>query len=289
MVARSLSVAKRVKGWWDAYARKDFTNKSASLSFYTIISIFPLVLVLITFLGHFVPQDVLVRETVRMVEQFFPLQNPVFLKGIESLFTKRRTFGWFGGVTLVLSSRLLYLNLEHFVNDLLRTGRRHYLLRRVFFVVWLAGSMLVLLTPLLLGAVRKTLSFFDLYLPPALASRGVFLASAFLMFFCAVLILPTRRIPVKRMVAGGLIFAGALVAGQMGFKTLTVRSVAQYNLIYGSLASLILGAIWIFYFFQMFLMLIYWTGRSHASPEESDPPGIKSDYASLTVKNRFLL
>lgn len=264
MTKRVLAAAKRAKVWWDAYARKDFTNKSASLSFYTIISIFPLVLVLVTFLGHFVSQDVLVKETMQMVEQFFPIQNPAFLKGLKSLFIKGRTFGWFGAVTLILSSRLLYLNLEHFVNDLLHTDRRrNYFLRRLFFIVWLAGSMLVLLTPLLLGVVQKTLSLFDLFLPPALASRGVFLASAFLMFFCAALILPTRRVAVSRMLMGGLVFAGALVAGQTAFKTLTMRSLAQYNVVYGSLASMILGAIWIFYFFQMFLMLIYWTGKKH--------------------------
>ncbi len=262
---------RRLKSWWDAYVRKDFTNKSASLSFYTIVSIVPLVLVLTTVLGHVVPQKVLVHETMQMIEQFFPIQNAVVLKSLESLFVKRRTFGWFGVVTLLLSSRLIYLNLEHIVNDLLQTGRkRNYLLRRLFFLVWLAGSMLVLLTPLLMGAVRQTLSVFDLILPPALASRGVFLFSAFFMFFCAALILPTRRVPVKRMLAGGALFAVALVAGQIAFKTLTERSVAQYNLLYGSLASLMLGALWIFYFYQMFLMLIYWTGRTHSTLEAKE-------------------
>src|SRR5262245_40636299 len=133
MVSRTVRLAKLIKNWWNAYVRKDFTNKSASLSFFTIISIVPLVLVLVTLLGHLVPQDVLVRETVRLVEQFFPLQNPVFLETIRSLFAKRRTFGWFGLFTLLFSSRLLYLNLEHFVNDLLRMDRRkNYFLRRLF-------------------------------------------------------------------------------------------------------------------------------------------------------------
>src|SRR6185295_18280447 len=105
MVSRTVRLAKLFKSWWDIYVRKDFTNKSASLSFFTIISIVPLVLVLTTLLGHLVSQDVLVHETVRLVEQFFPLQNPVFLKTIESLFSKRRTFGWFGLATLLFSSR----------------------------------------------------------------------------------------------------------------------------------------------------------------------------------------
>jgi membrane protein len=270
--SRAVLVTRRLKGWWQAYARKDFTNKSASLSFYTIISIVPLVLVLTTILGHVVPQKVLVHEMMQMIEQFFPIQNPVVLKSLESLFVKRQAFGWFGVVTLLFSSRLLYLNLEHIVNDLLQTGRkRNYLLRRLFFLVWLTGSMLVLLTPLLLGAVRQTLAVFDLALPPALASRGVFLVSAFLMFFCAALILPTRRVPVRRMLLGGVLFSGALVAGQTAFKALTVRSVAQYNLLYGSLASLMLGALWIFYFYQMFLMLFYWTGKTHEGAERLTP------------------
>lgn len=260
----AVAVAKVLKGRWDAYKRKDFTNKSASLSFYTIISIVPLVLVLTTLLGQVVPQEVLVHEMMQMIEQFFPIQSPVVLTSLESLFVQHRTFGWFGVATLLLSSRLLYLNLEHIVNDLLETGRkRNYLLRRLFFLVWLTGSMLVLLTPLLLGAVRRTLSIFDFILPAALASRGVFLFSAFSMFFCAALILPTRRVPVRRMLAGGAVFACALVAGQIAFKALTERSLAQYNLLYGSLASLMLGALWIFYFYQMFLLLIYWTGKKH--------------------------
>lgn len=267
------------KGYWDTYVRKDFTNKSASLSFYTIISIFPIVLVLTTFLGHFVRQDVLIRETMRLIEQFFPFQNPMIFKTLEALFAKRRTFSWFGGLALLFSSRLLYLNLERIVNELLETGRkRNYLFRRLFFFVWLIGTMLVLLTPLLLGAVRKTLSVFDLFVPAAFASKGIFLLSSFLMFFCVVAIVPTRRIAMKRMVMGSLIFAGGLLLGQMGFKTFTARSVAQYNLVYGSLASVILGAVWIFYFYQMFLILIYWTGRHHDGIE---PPAvaIRTDYA----------
>jgi membrane protein len=271
MVQRALSVAKRLKGWWDAYVRKDFTNKSASLSFYTIISIVPLVLVLVTLLGRFVPQDVLVRETVRLVEQFFPLQNPLFLKSIESLFAKHRTFGWVGLITLLFSSRLLYLNLEHFVNDLLHMDRRkNYFLRRLFFLIWVTATMSMLLTPILLGGLRKSLSYFDIVIPGVLSSKGIFLLLSFLMFLIVMLVLPTRRIPLKRAAAGGLVFAAALTLGQWGFKALTARSVSHYNVVYGSLASVILAAIWIFYFYQMFLILVYWTGRNHAADDLSE-------------------
>jgi membrane protein len=290
MIAKAVRFAKTLKSWWDAYVRKDFTNKSASLSFFTIISIVPLVLVLVTFLGRFVSQDVLVRETVRLVEQFFPLQNTVFLKSIEAIFSKRRTFGWFGLVTLLFSSRLLYLNLEHFVNDLLRMDRRkNYFLRRLFFLIWVTASMSVLLTPLLLGGLRKSLSYFGVLIPGILASKGAFLLLSFLMFLIVMLVLPTRRIPLRRAAAGGLVFAAALTLGQWGFKALTMRSVSQYNVVYGSLASLILGAVWIFYFYQMFLILVYWTGRNHAVSDEEQAeraPSLRADYAELRIKNK---
>ncbi len=273
MVTNAIGVARVLRRWGDEYARKDFTNKSASLSFYTLVSIFPLVLVLVTFLGHFVPQEVLIRETMDLIDQFFPLQNPVIVTGLKALFAKRATFGWFGALALLLSSRLLYLNLERAVNDLLETDRRRtYLLRRLFFLVWLVGTMLVLLTPLLFGMANKVLAVFDRGLPSALASRGVFLLASFIMFSCAALILPTRKISLGRVGAGGLLFSGALVAGQIAFKTLTARSLAQYNFLYGSLASLILGSIWIFYFFQLFLLVMYWTGRRGR-------PGIGGDSA----------
>ncbi|HEX5036345.1 MAG TPA: YihY/virulence factor BrkB family protein [bacterium] len=285
MISRAVTIVKHVKGWWDAYVRKDFTNKSASLSFFTIISIVPLVLVLVTLLGHLVPQDVLVRETVRLMEQFFPLQNPVLLKTIGSLFAKRRTFGWFGLVTLLFSSRLLYLNLEHFVNDLLKMDRRrNYFLRRLFFLIWVTAGMLVLLTPLLLGGLRKSLGYFGFDIPGIFASKGAFLLLSFLMFLIVMLVLPTRRIPIRRAAVGGVMFSGALTLGQWGFKALTARSVSQYNVVYGSLASLILGAVWIFYFYQLFLVLIYWTGRNLKDVSQEPPPSVREDYAPLRKK-----
>jgi uncharacterized BrkB/YihY/UPF0761 family membrane protein len=73
-------------------------------------------------------------------------------------------------------------------------------------------------------------------------------------------LLPAARIHPKRMILGGLLFSTALGLGQLGFRTFAARNLVQYNIIYGSLSSLVLGALWIFYFYQMFLLCIFWTG-----------------------------
>ncbi len=261
---KAQEILSTIKAYRDEYRRLDLSNKSASLSFYTVISIFPLMLLLITVTGFLLPGSTVGLEIQRLVQDFYPLQSATIFKNLESLFAKRRTFGWFGGIGLLFSSRLLYLNLEKSVNDLLQTNqKRHFLLRRLFFLAWLLGVLGVVLTPLFLGAIKKGLAYFNVILPTASSSpRGFFLLAAFLMFFLVVAMMPTQRIRLSRIAWGGLLFALALQLGKLVFRWFAVRNLVRYNLIYGSLASIVLAALWIFYFYHMFLFFIYWTGRS---------------------------
>ncbi len=251
----------KARYYYQSYRRLDFTNKSASLSFYTITSIVPLMLFVLAFMEYFVPREAIQRETMRMIAQFFPLQSKMIVSNLNSIFEKKKTFGWLGGIGLLFGARLIYLNLERIVNELLHTDRRrHFLMTRLFFLVWLVGTMAVLFTPLVMGSLRKALLYFGWNFPAIVGSRSVFILSAFLMFLLVVTLLPAARIHPKRIVLGGLLFSTALGLGQFGFRTFAARNLVQYNVIYGSLSSLVLGALWIFYFYQMFLLCIFWTG-----------------------------
>jgi len=256
------SVLRKIKSYRDEYRGLDLSNRSASLSFYTIISIFPMVLLLITLSGFVHPGGAFVTEITRLIDDFFPFHNAVILKNFESLATKRRAFSVFGGVGLLISSRLLYLNLERSVNELLRASRkRHFLLRRLLLLLWILGIMIVLFTPLFFEAIRNSLAYFHLNLPAPLASRGLFLLCACLMFLWVTFLMPTRRVRWTRVLLGGLLFSMTLEAGKVAFRWFAARNLVQYNLVYGSLASVVLGAMWIFYFYHMFFFFIYWTGR----------------------------
>src|SRR5579885_2114983 len=211
-----------------------------------------MIFLILTVTGLLHPGGMVATEIARLIDSFFPFHSAMIIKNFDSLFTKRRTFGVFGGVGLLISSRFLYLNLERSVNELLQASRRrHFVLRRLLFIPWLLGILIVLLTPLFLGALRNLLLYFNLNFPAALASQGVFLLCSFLMFLWVTFLMPTKRVHGPRILLGGLLFSGTLALGKIAFRLFAAKNLVRYNLVYGSLASAVLAALWIFYFYHM--------------------------------------
>lgn len=254
------------------YIRLDLANKSAGLAFYTIISVFPMILLLVTILGSILPTQILIDDTRRMVTEFLPYQSPLIMTNLESLLKHRGTFSWFGGITLFFSASMLYVNLAKVVNELMDAQARRYLQNRFFFLLWLAGVVFVLFVPFFLHVAQQSLAFLGIQSHWMIwaHSRGGFVVTAFLMFLLVVVIMPTRRIKFSRVLGGATIFAVSLEIGKLLFQWFSARSFHKYNLIYGSLGSLVLGALWIFYFYHMFLTLVYWTGHRIPAVASSD-------------------
>lgn len=260
------STIQRIRYYYRAYKRLELMNKAASLSFYTLISIFPMVLLLAALLGHFFSSETLERETLHFIQEVVPYESELVWKNLHSLFGKKLAFSWFGGITFFVSAQMLYVNMEKLINGILHaTKTRHFLLTRLFFILWLLGMVSAILAPVIIEMVgaRLTGLGLDISVIGKMSARGGFMLIAFLVFCLVVTILPTRRLHPRRVVLGALLFAITVQFGKSGFKWFTLHNFDRYNLIYGSLSSLVLGTLWIFYFYNMFLFFIYWAGREH--------------------------
>jgi uncharacterized BrkB/YihY/UPF0761 family membrane protein len=141
---------------------------------------------------------------------------------------------------------------------------RHFVLTRLFFFIWLLSFIFILFTLLifeLIGTKIQSIGWKFSWLA-LLSARGGFALVSFIAFYFVMLIMPVRRLPLTRIAEGGIAFALVLQAGKFLFKTITLRHLGRYNLIYGSLSSIVLGLVWIFYFYTMFLFFVYWVGRA---------------------------
>lgn len=254
-----------IKFYYGVFLRLELHNKAASLSYYTIISIFPLLLFLTALAGYFAPMQKILVNIPAYLEEVMPIQSELIMRNMQALLKHKAGFSWFGFVTLFFSAQMLYVNLEKIVNRILHVPKnRHFVLTRLFFFIWLLSFIFVLFTPLifeLVGAkiqsIGWTFSWFA-----ALSARGGFILVSFIAFCFGMLIMPVRRLPPLRIAKGGMAFALALQAGKFLFKFLTLRNLGRYNLIYGSLSSIVLGLVWVFYFYTMFLFFVYWVGRA---------------------------
>lgn len=256
----------RVRYYVKAYRRLELMNKAASLSFYTIISIFPMILILVTILGPMFSQAAIQEQITHFIDEALPYQSQIVMSNLQSLIGKKLAFSWAGIVLLVMSSQILYVNMERMINGILHTPRqRGFILTRIFFLLWLVTIVLSILLPVSLELLSHMLTSqgIDVSLMARLSARGGFFLVSWLIFFAMMLIVPTRRLRMKRLVWGSLFFALSIQLGKYIFKTITLNSLDRYNIVYGSLSTLILGTLWIFYYYNLFLFIVYWVGREH--------------------------
>jgi len=247
-----------------AYRRLEIMNKAASLSFYTIISVFPMMLILAALSSYFFSQAVMVEILSDFVKETLPYQSDLIMQNLTALFVKKKVFSWFGVGALIVSAQILYVNFEKIVNGLLHTSKqRHFLMTRLFFIFWIMGVVFVLFAPVIFELIASWFLTFGIDLRPLsrFFVRGGFVLVGFLVFTVVMLILPTKRVHFKRLFTAGLCFALTLQLGKIIFKWFTYRNFDRYNLIYGSLSSMVLVILWIFYFYNMFLFFVYWVGR----------------------------
>lgn len=253
-------------------SRLELINRSASLSFYTMISVFPMIIVLVSVTTQFFPQARLEHKLLEILNETLPFEAPLVVNNIKSLFHKKFGLSGFGLVALVISSQLLYVNFEKVINVILHSGRsRNFFQTRLISFVWLMAMLLILFSPVLVDMVGYMFRSVGLPLPVLswLKLRTGYLLSGFLMFLVILLLMPTRRVNMKRVILGGIFFTVALQLGKSLFKFFVQGNLSRYDLVYGSLSSLMIVMLWVFYFYNLLLITVYWAGRRSDSLEQA--------------------
>lgn len=255
---------KKIREAFAHYWRLNIAGHAASLSFFTLVSLFPLCFFLVHILSAVFPYERAVGEIVGFIQNFLPYQSPLVTENLRTVFARRHTFSLFGAAILFGSAGMMYINLQHIIHDMLQTTRRaSFFMTRLSFLVWMLGMVIVLLSPLVFSFIINIIGTtgLKLTLVGSLLNKGGVLIVGFLIFYLVIVSMHLRRLPFKRVLVGALLFAIAIQVGKMAFVKLTALNLVRYNLIYGSFASLMLGALWIFYFFNVFLFFVYWTTK----------------------------
>ncbi len=241
-------------------------NRAASLSYYTVISIFPTLVVTLMVSSLFVDPHDLQREVQTFLQRSLPFESDLLVQNLDSLFKSKLSMSSWSLLMMVIAAQILYVNMERIINSILHTERpRHFIIQRLFFFVWLVAMIAVLFAPVMVTLTSSILQLMHIPIDgwTKLSGHVGFFLSSFFMFVVILLILPTRQLNKNRLFKGALGFAVTIQIGKLLFKMIMQHSLSRYNLVYGSLSSTMLVMVWIFYFYNVFLFFVYWTGREH--------------------------
>ncbi len=255
-------------GAFTDFQRLGCLSLAASLSFFTLLSFFPMVCLLLYGISLVVNRDLMwFQYMAHFFTGFFQHFIPGFGAGIAEEVRRvasEEAVGWIGLLAFVWFSGLVFYEVDYAVNVVFGTARtRNPLISTVMSV-----AMLSLVEVLLVVSYIVT-QVIDVVVSYAPSMGGIDVAavtaSRFLLSyalpFAAVLTtvtflyryLPKNKPTWEQAAAGGLVLTLLWETAKHLFSTYLQNTVVYYNRMYGSLLVVVLFLIWVYYSAVLFL------------------------------------
>ena len=245
---------------WDlakSFLRHGCASLAASLAFFSLLSLFPLVFLLLYGLSFVVNQEVVGEQVLlSFLKGFLPSLGEHIAKELHRV-SALETVRWAVFLTFVWFGTLVFYELDYALNVVFEsTWRRHPLISTGIAVASLAATEFVLL---LSYSATQIVNFLTGYAPRlwgldllALAAHDLFLTYTlpFVLAFLAVTglyrLVPRRRPQWREAMIGALTFSLLWIATKLLFVTY-ITYATVYAQLYGSLLEVILLLLWVYY------------------------------------------
>jgi len=244
-----------------AFVNDNGTKLSASLAYYTIFSIGPLLLVVFSFIGFFYKSTTLTPEVFDYVSQLIGRPGANELQSIMtslSLHPGNTLFGVIGVLVLLFGATGIFTEIQSSINYIwsIKTKPKHswlkYILDRLLSFSLIIGSGFLLMVTLLLNVLMDLLAARLQHLfgdANVFLWKGVNIALLYLVvvFLFAIIykVLPDAHIHWRDSVVGACFTGVLFLIGK--FLISYYLGASKIVSIYGAAASLILLLSWVYY------------------------------------------
>lgn len=243
----------------DGFNEADAAHVAAALAYYTMFSLFPLLLALIAAGSFFLERERVSQEAVRFVRQLIPISEQLIESNIERVLRRRGTVGLVGVVGLLWSGTGVFTVLVNHINRAwTEAERRGFLKQRLMGLgIGLIGVLAALLLLSLISAPalnvlpRLELPFgdqiavFDRPLWTLIAS-GIPPAVSFLLFLNLYRWVPNTDVKWSEAAWGALFVSLTWEGAKRVFAWYVSSDLVQYQLVYGSLGAVVALLLWIY-------------------------------------------
>lgn len=257
-----IAFLRLVRGAVSDFRRHGCTSLAASLAFFSLLSFFPLIFVLLYGLSTVLRHQVEHELIVDFLTGFLPVLGPDLADEVKRV-ADVQAVQWLFVVTAVWFVMQVFYEMDYAVNVVFGTPRKRHPLLSAAISAALVGLVGIVL--LLSYLVTQILGFLVIYAPRmgrldlAAVVAYRFLLSYFLPFGIVLMAvtglyryLPQRRPPWRHALIGGLTLAVLWEMAKHLFSNY-VTTLAVYSHLYGSFLFVILFLLWIYYSAMLFL------------------------------------
>ena len=237
--------------------RDDVTVLAAAIAYYGFLSIFPLALALIALFGLALPSQHLQDQVLNFFSQTFPGSGDLLQQNLTDIIRYRGALGAVALLGLLWSSTAIFSAVSLGVNRAWGIQHQHplYIKKPREIAMVLATGVLLLLSLALSGLFsfldRNSLSFSGV--PYTVATIATAFVLSLLVFSLVFNFLPVKRPGWAGVWPGALLSAFLFELGKYLFVQY-LDHFGNYSRIYGSVASVIVMLVWIY--FSAYIVLL---------------------------------
>ena len=281
------------RGLWRSavafYEHQGF-DLAAALAFWALLNFIPFVIIFAGLFGVLMDliggadRSALVAEVLAGLREFLPRLDDSVARYLEALVGKGEAISLAGLPLFLLTSSAFYSTLENAVARIFHPDRSRSIARSKLVTLSFLTSLLVALVALglawlalvRLGGVEGALTAKVVSSP--LASQIVGVLACTLIFVVTVRFFAVDRIPYRLLLLGGLAFGLLWLVARLLF-SLYLETIAPYDVVYGSFATLAVILIWVYYTGVIYLFAAEWVQLWRSSgplPQKSANRSTKS-------------
>jgi membrane protein len=258
----AITVVSRSAQYWSA---DNASTVGAALAFYCAFSLAPLLVILSTFAGFIIGSNAAYGQIgYQLNELFGPSTAKILLVAVRSSQQSQGMLAtWISAATLVISATTVFSALESALESIWEDtapatrGIRGWIRRRLLsvgFILALGFLLLVSLTvTTALATLRKEVAENHLALVGMIGSLDLIVSLLLIASLFALIYryMPTRRLPWRVVLGGGLLTAVLFYIGRWGIGLYLAHSTQPTA--FGAAASFAALLLWLYYSAQIFL------------------------------------
>jgi membrane protein len=263
---RSPEFISATRAFLARWSESHCTSRAAALSFYSVFSLAPILVIILTVGSTFVDTGLLGNALLAEVERLIGSDGRVLVAAMLET-ARQRTSGSYAIIAVIVvlvGATTAFAELKDALDDILRAGIpeeqslwQTIRTRLLSFGLVLTLAFLLLVALIANAAIRAATSFaatrmgWESSVLLGVASETATIAGAFLLFFAIFSLLPEPRLSRYRSLLAALLTTGLFTLGRIGIGAYLGHS--NVALVFGAAGSLAIVLLWVYYAALTFL------------------------------------
>ncbi|HLE13280.1 MAG TPA: YihY/virulence factor BrkB family protein [Anaerolineales bacterium] len=248
----SFGILDILRNSFTRFSEKQGIEGAASIAFFTIFALPPLLIVTVTVGSFFLDSLDIQALVLNIAETTLPIPADVVLELINEILTQRTSLGIIGLISLASSATGVLMTISTNVNRAWTEAKpRNFLQNRlVAFIIIGALSASLAVTSILAAVVSVVSELNPLLLPidiqVSFLTRVLLIVVRTVLFFALYLWVPTVTVRIAPALISALVASLGWELTTTGFSYYLRWGLDYYNLIYGSLGTLVAAMFWVY-------------------------------------------